>query len=77
MAEKTSSFGSISRGGQNGTPYVRKEAFGVKQGGSDPFARGEGSFKGNSKRRVDGCDHTSTKAPDPIRTPQLSVLGRE
>ncbi len=24
-----------------------------------------------------GCDHTSTKAPDPIRTPQLSVLGRE
>ena len=25
----------------------------------------------------DGCDHTSTNAPDPIRTPQLSVLGRE
>ena len=24
-----------------------------------------------------GCDHTSTNAPDPIRTPQLSVLGRE
>ena len=24
-----------------------------------------------------GCDHTSTKAPDPIRTPKLSVLGRE
>src|SRR5438105_2823292 len=23
------------------------------------------------------CDHTSTKAPDPIRTPKLSVLGRE
>ena len=23
------------------------------------------------------CDHTSTNAPDPIRTPQLSVLGRE
>ncbi|KEH38046.1 hypothetical protein MTR_2g059810 [Medicago truncatula] len=22
------------------------------------------------------CDHTSTNAPDPIRTPQLSVLGR-
>ncbi|MED6154574.1 hypothetical protein PIB30_113865, partial [Stylosanthes scabra] len=21
------------------------------------------------------CDHTSTNAPDPIRTPQLSVLG--
>ena len=24
-----------------------------------------------------GCDHTSTKASDPIRTPKLSVLGRE
>ena len=24
-----------------------------------------------------GCDHTSTKAPDPIRTLKLSVLGRE
>ena len=24
-----------------------------------------------------GCDHTSTKSPDPIRTPKLSVLGRE
>ncbi|MED6154588.1 hypothetical protein PIB30_113984, partial [Stylosanthes scabra] len=23
------------------------------------------------------CDHTSTNAPDPIRSPQLSVLGRE
>ncbi|MED6154575.1 hypothetical protein PIB30_113862, partial [Stylosanthes scabra] len=25
---------------------------------------------------VGRCDHTSTNAPDPIRTPQLSVLGR-
>ena len=23
------------------------------------------------------CDHTNTNAPDPIRTPQLRVLGRE
>ncbi|XLU19786.1 hypothetical protein S245_055852, partial [Arachis hypogaea] len=23
------------------------------------------------------CDHTSNNAPDPIRTPQLSVLGRD
>ncbi|KAK2993613.1 hypothetical protein RJ640_010557 [Escallonia rubra] len=28
-------------------------------------------------RKANGCDHTSTNAPDPIRTPQLSVLGRE
>ena len=30
-----------------------------------------------SSRPRDGCDHTSTNAPDPIRTPKLSVLGRE
>ena len=28
-------------------------------------------------RVVVGCDHTSTKAPDPIRTLKLSVLGQE
>ena len=26
---------------------------------------------------LNGCDHTSTNAPDPIRTPKLNVLGRE
>ena len=25
----------------------------------------------------DQCDHTSSNAPDPIRSPQLSMLGRE
>ncbi|KAH0725082.1 hypothetical protein KY284_000947 [Solanum tuberosum] len=25
----------------------------------------------------DGCDHTNTNAPDPIKTPKLSVLGRK
>ena len=34
-------------------------------------------FKGTAKHDHDGCDHTSINAPDPIRTPQLSVLGRE
>ena len=34
-------------------------------------------FKGTATREHDGCDHTSTNASDPIRTPQLSVLGRE
>ena len=33
--------------------------------------------KTNERRYAFGCDHTSTNAPDPIRTPQLSVLGRE
>ena len=33
--------------------------------------------KGTATQEHDGCDHTSTIAPDPIRTPQLSVLGRE
>ncbi|CAL9131991.1 unnamed protein product, partial [Musa textilis] len=32
---------------------------------------------GEGRHKAYGCDHTSTKAPDPIRTPKLSVLGRE
>ena len=34
-------------------------------------------FKGTATYEHDRCDHTSTNAPDPIRTPQSSVLGRE
>ena len=34
-------------------------------------------FKGTATQEHDECDHTSTNAPDPIITPQLSVLGRE
>ena len=34
-------------------------------------------FKGKAIKKHDGCDHTRTNATDPIRTPQLSVLGRE
>ena len=34
-------------------------------------------FKRTTTQEHDWCDHTSTNAPDPIRTPQLSVLGRE
>ena len=34
-------------------------------------------FKGTATQELNGCDHTSTNASDPIRTPQLSVLGRE
>ena len=34
-------------------------------------------FKGTATQEQDWCDHTSTNAPDPIRTPQISVLGRE
>ena len=34
-------------------------------------------FKEIVTQEHDGCDHTSTNAPDPVRTPQLSVLGRE
>ena len=34
-------------------------------------------FKWTATQEHDVCDHTSTNAPDPIRTPQLSVLGRE
>ena len=34
-------------------------------------------FKGTATQEHDGCDHTNTNAPFPIRTPHLSVLGRE
>ena len=34
-------------------------------------------FNGTTTQTHDGCDHTSTNARDPIRTPQVSVLGRE
>ena len=36
-----------------------------------------GGFKRTETQEQDGSDHTSTDAPDPIRTPHLSVLGRE
>ena len=38
---------------------------------------GNDGFKGTATQELDGCDHTCTNAPDPNRTPQLSVLGRE
>ena len=34
-------------------------------------------FKGTARQEHYGCDHTSTNSSDPIRTSQLSVLGRE
>ena len=34
-------------------------------------------FKGIATQEHDGCDHTSSNAQDPVRTPQLSVLRRE
>ena len=34
-------------------------------------------FKRTTTQEHDGCDHTSTNAPNPIRTPQLSLLERE
>jgi hypothetical protein len=61
----------------NGTVIARGQARAL-----DPTTIGE-----CSRRRVrlirflckdaNECDHTSTNAPDPIRTPQLSMLGRE
>ena len=34
-------------------------------------------FKGTATQEHYGCEYTSTNSLDPIRTPQLSVLGRE
>ena len=33
-------------------------------------------FKGTATQEHDGCDHTRINEPDPIKTPQLSMLGR-
>ena len=35
------------------------------------------AFKETTTQEHDGCDLNNTNAPDPIRTPQLSFLGRE
>ena len=37
----------------------------------------KGGFKRTTTQEREECDHTSTNALDPIRTLQLSVLGRE
>ena len=34
-------------------------------------------LKGTATQEHDWCDYTSSNAPDPIRTLQVSVLGRE
>ena len=54
-----------------------KTAEGHGTGDNRIVAIRKGSFKRTVTQENDGCDHTSTNAPDPIRTPQLSVLGRE
>ena len=55
--------GQVGRGAWNG---IKSDCSDQKHG-----------FKRTGTEEHDGCDHTSTNAPDPIRTPQLSVLGRE
>ena len=51
----------------------------VVHGAGDNMTAGirNDGFKGTATQEHDGCDHTSTNALDPIRTPQSSVLGRE
>ena len=53
------------------------EYSGERKGARLRSGSGSERDKGIRLRELDGCDHTSTKAPDPIRTPKLSVLGRE
>ena len=58
---------------------LNKKGYSYIDGGT----QGKWIIKSSKKNRYDciaytkGCDHTSTNAPDPIRTPQLSVLGQE
>ena len=46
-------------------------------GGNKTAAIRKDGFKGTATQEHDRCGYTSTNEPDPIRTPQLSVLGRE
>src|SRR6185312_250821 len=74
-------WGRAARGG------ALKHLRGAGARGTFPRGRGAGPTCGfgtsryrdkrKDGRKYVGCDHTSTKAPDPIRTPKLSVLGRE
>ena len=44
---------------------------------SNGLERWAEGFKYIDAAQAYGCDHTSNNAPDPIRTPKLSLLGRE
>ena len=51
----------------------------MRHGTRDNFiaVRRNFGFNRTTTQEHDDCDQTNTIAPDPIRTPQLSVLGRE
>ncbi|KAL4554138.1 hypothetical protein LXL04_039741 [Taraxacum kok-saghyz] len=82
---KTHSFamshGIFRQSGSFRTPKLRFNS--LDRRFDDPLQRGWTDdyglvrHKRNKHGLYFGCDHTSTNAPDPIRTPQLSVLGRE
>ena len=55
----------------------RSRGFGARNGLRSSICAVRDVHKGEGRRTQNECDHTSTKAPDPIRTPKLSVLGRE
>ena len=64
--------------------YFRVLCIRANRGGElrmrDPRGSGGASryvYKSMESARYVECDHTSTKAPDPIRTPKLSVRWRE
>ena len=65
-------------GGRRGhVSRARGWAVGHETGDNRIVAIRISGFKRTATQEHDGCDHTSTNAPDPIQTPQLSVLGQE
>src|SRR5215467_15788242 len=76
-AETGDSMGSLRAVPQ--PPWTRGDFVSL---GAHACCVGNSFCRSSADKRIDrgnanGCDHTSTNAPDPIRTPQLSVLGRE
>ena len=63
---------TLNRDGRERIYFIKKRTEGKAREGAD-----EAEVKAKRRAEDVGCDHTSTKAPDPIRTPKLSVLGRE
>ncbi|CAL9131993.1 unnamed protein product, partial [Musa textilis] len=72
--------GSFPNWGRNSDSEINREcydSFSTNGSGRVGLAHGcRDVHLGEGRRKAYGCDHTSTKAPDPIRTPKLSLLGR-
>ena len=69
--------GRRDRSNHKNAPTCTRPAGPASVGPGAPQPVSRGTHLTFARAAHGGCDHTSTNAPDPIRTPKLSVLGRE